>query len=172
MSFSHPNSDLINIPAVAVFGIIHRFDDGFTFGQSFWFAVCSTFVSTATNITIIIDYVTTKDFATSGEYEPITAHMMNTQCSLGSGLTSKQRSLVIIVMVLLSYISLGSFIESKLLDLPFLDALYFSVVTIETIGKFILKIEISPNFPQDSAIFTLVRQVLEFSPAFILWAES
>ena len=54
---------------------------------------------------------------------------------LGSGLTSKQRSLVIIVMVLLSYISLGSFIASKLLDIPFLSALYFSVASLESIGN-------------------------------------
>jgi hypothetical protein len=62
--------DLINIPAVTAFGVVHRFDDGFTYGQSFWLTVCSTIVSTATNITLIYDYVYTKDFRSSGTYSP------------------------------------------------------------------------------------------------------
>ncbi len=61
-------TDLISIAAVTVFGVIHRFDDGFMYGPSFWFTVCSTIVSTATNITLIVDYVNTKDFAHSGEF--------------------------------------------------------------------------------------------------------
>jgi hypothetical protein len=60
--------DLINIPAVTIFGVINRFDDGFTYGQSFWFTVCSTILSTVTNIGLIVDYVNTKDFARSGEF--------------------------------------------------------------------------------------------------------
>jgi potassium channel subfamily K len=59
-------SDVIIIPIVTAFGIIHRVDDGFTYGQSFWFSVCSTIVSSVTNITLVVDYVTTKDFANSG----------------------------------------------------------------------------------------------------------
>jgi len=58
--------DMINISAVTIFGVEHRFDDGFTYGQSFWFTVCSTIASTATNITLIIDYARTKDFVNSG----------------------------------------------------------------------------------------------------------
>ncbi|KAL0957982.1 hypothetical protein HGRIS_000159 [Hohenbuehelia grisea] len=109
--------DLINIIAVTVFGIQHRFDDGFTYGQSFWMTVCSTVASTFTNITLIIDFVRTSDFANSG-----------------SGLTRKQRSLVIIIIILLSYITLGSLVHTYLLNLTFIDALYFTVVTIETVG--------------------------------------
>ena len=59
-------ADLINISAVTIFGVQHRFDDGFTYGQSFWFTVCSTIASTATNVTLIIDYSRTKDFINSG----------------------------------------------------------------------------------------------------------
>ncbi|KAH9477477.1 Outward-rectifier potassium channel TOK1 [Psilocybe cubensis] len=109
--------DLINIPAVTIFGVEHRFDDGFTYGQSFWFTVCSTIASTATNITLITDYYQTKDFIHSG-----------------SGLTHKQRSLVIIVIVLLCYVSIGSLILAIMLNITFIDALYFSVVSIETVG--------------------------------------
>ena len=50
-------------------------------------------------------------------------------------MTSKQRSVVIVVIILLSYISFGSLIQAKLLNISFIDALYFSVATIETIGK-------------------------------------
>ncbi|KIK54974.1 hypothetical protein GYMLUDRAFT_48173 [Collybiopsis luxurians FD-317 M1] len=109
--------DLINIIAVTTFGIEHRFDDGFTYGQSFWMTLCSTIASTITNASLVIDSVRTPDFANSG-----------------SGLTRKQRSLVIIVIMLLVYIAFGSLIESVLLDLNFIDALYFTVCSIETIG--------------------------------------
>ncbi|KAF8156864.1 hypothetical protein B0H34DRAFT_475992 [Crassisporium funariophilum] len=109
--------DLINIPAITIFGIQHRFDDGFTYGQSFWMTVCSTIASTATNITLIVDCYRTVDFKNSG-----------------SGLTHKQRSLVIIIIVLLCYIALGSAIQTVMLHINFIDALYFTVVSIETIG--------------------------------------
>ncbi|KAF9529080.1 hypothetical protein CPB83DRAFT_853192 [Crepidotus variabilis] len=109
--------DLINIPTVTAFGIIRRVDDGFTYGQPFWFTVCSTIASTATNITLIIDLARTPDFRNSG-----------------SGLTTKQRSLVIISIILLTYVSFGSLIQTKLQNMTFIDALYFSVVSIETIG--------------------------------------
>ena len=66
--FIYYATDLMNIPVVTVFGVIHRFNDGFTYGPSFWFTVCSTIVSTATNITLIVDYMCTKDFAHSGKF--------------------------------------------------------------------------------------------------------
>lgn len=56
----------------------------------------------------------------------------------GSGLTHKQRSLVIIIIVLLGYLSLGSFILAVMLKMAFIDGLYLSVVTIETIGMSII----------------------------------
>jgi potassium channel subfamily K len=52
----------------------------------------------------------------------------------GSGLTRKQRSLVVIVIILLCYIAFGSLVNSFLIHLGFVDALYFTVATIETIG--------------------------------------
>ncbi|KAJ6469379.1 hypothetical protein C8R45DRAFT_1078707 [Mycena sanguinolenta] len=109
--------DVINVIAVTTFGVEHRFDDGFTYGQSFWITVCSTIVSTFTNFTLITDLIRTPDFENSG-----------------SGLTRRQRSLVIIVILLLSYIALGALIHSFLLHLNFIDAMYFTLVSIETIG--------------------------------------
>ncbi|KAG6810995.1 hypothetical protein H0H92_009498 [Tricholoma furcatifolium] len=116
--------DVINITAVTVFGVEHRFDDGYTYGQAFWMTVCSTSVSTLTNITLIIDLVRTPDFDTS----------VNVDASVGSGLTRKQRTLVISVMALLAYIGFGALVQTFMLDLTFINALYFTVVTIETVG--------------------------------------
>ncbi|KAF5383291.1 hypothetical protein D9615_005020 [Tricholomella constricta] len=109
--------DVINIIAVTVFGVAHRFNDGFTYGQAFWMTVCSTSVSSITNITLIVDLLRTPDFATSG-----------------SGLTRKQRTLVISVMALLTYMAFGGLVQTYLIGLTFLNALYFTVVSIETIG--------------------------------------
>ncbi|TFK37156.1 hypothetical protein BDQ12DRAFT_653043 [Crucibulum laeve] len=109
--------DIINVATVVSFGIIHRFDDGFTYGQSFWMTVCSTITSLFTNITLLIDLVRTKDFDKTG-----------------SGLTHKQRSLVISIIILLCYIALGALVHGYLLHLTFIDALYFTVASIETIG--------------------------------------
>jgi len=64
--------------------------------------------------------------------------------STGSGLTRKQRSLVIIVIVLLFYIAIGSLIQSYLLKLTFIDALYFTVTSIEAVGKTLPQIT-TPN---------------------------
>ncbi|KDQ60083.1 hypothetical protein JAAARDRAFT_32466 [Jaapia argillacea MUCL 33604] len=109
--------DIINVTAVTIFGIEHRFDDGFTYGQAFWLTLCSTIASVMTNISLVVDLVRTTDFSKSG-----------------SGLTHKQRSLVIIVMILLLQIALGALINSILNHLSFIDGLYFTVASIETIG--------------------------------------
>lgn len=58
--------EFINIPAVVIFALTHRPTEEFVYGQSFWLTVCSMIVSTTTNITLIIDYSHTKDFAKSG----------------------------------------------------------------------------------------------------------
>ncbi|OCH88377.1 voltage-gated potassium channel [Obba rivulosa] len=109
--------DIINIIAVTTFGIEHRFDDGFTYGQSFWITLCSTIASTFTNVTLVYDLVRTPNFAASG-----------------SGLTRKQRGLVIVVIVLIVYIAFGGLFNSLLLHLSFIDGLYFTIESVETIG--------------------------------------
>ncbi|KAI9568046.1 hypothetical protein HD554DRAFT_2022737 [Boletus coccyginus] len=106
--------DTINIVALATFGAMK---DGYTFSQAFWMTLCSTIVSMFTNVTLIIDLVQTSDFKRSGD-----------------GLTRRQRSLVIIIIGLFCYIALGALANSFLLELTFIDGLYFTVVTIETIG--------------------------------------
>lgn len=60
--------DILNIVTVTVFGVEHRFDDGFTYGEAYWMTVCSTVVSLITNVTLIIDFVRTPNFKTSGMF--------------------------------------------------------------------------------------------------------
>lgn len=62
------SADVINIICVIIFGVEHRFDDGFIYGQAFWMTVCSTSVSSFTNVTLIVDLIRTPEFATSGTY--------------------------------------------------------------------------------------------------------
>lgn len=92
--------DIINIAVVTTFGVIHRFDDGFTYSQAFWMTVCSTIASVTTTITLLFDYFLTPNFAKSG-----------------SGLTRKQRSSVIVFMLLLADLAIGALIYCYLLNL-------------------------------------------------------
>ena len=94
--------DVINFATVTVFSVIHRFDDGFTYSQAFWMTVCSTIASFITTITLLLDYFCTPNFAKSG-----------------SGLTRKQRSLVIIFMVLLAYLAIGALVYTYLLQIEY-----------------------------------------------------
>ncbi|KAH0834750.1 hypothetical protein J3R83DRAFT_10328 [Lanmaoa asiatica] len=106
--------DIINIVALATFGATK---DGYTYGEAFWMTLCSTIASMFTNVTLIIDLIRIPDFKRSG-----------------SGLTRRQRSLVIIIVGLFCYLALGALVNSLLLGLTFINGLYFTVVTIETIG--------------------------------------
>jgi Ion channel len=54
--------------------------------------------------------------------------------SQGSGLTRKQRSLVIITIIFLIYLALGALITSLMMSLTFVNGLFFTVVTTLTIG--------------------------------------
>lgn len=99
--------DIINITAIAIFGVIHSVDDGFTYSESFYMTIASTVASVLVNITLVLDFWTTKNFRNAG-----------------SGLTQKQKELVIITMIFLVYLSLGSLLYSLLLGLSFENALY------------------------------------------------
>ncbi|SGY76217.1 BQ5605_C005g03475 [Microbotryum silenes-dioicae] len=109
--------DVINMTIVIAFGIVHRFSDGFTYGVAYWMTVASTAASLTCNITLVLDLVRTRDFKASG-----------------SGLTEKQRALVIAVMSLLCYLGLGSLVFSFMEDFSYIDSLYFTIVTITSVG--------------------------------------
>ncbi|KAF8268326.1 hypothetical protein EI94DRAFT_1727948 [Lactarius quietus] len=109
--------DILNVVTVITFGVRHRFDDGFTYGEAYWMTICSTVVSMITNVTLIWDLIKTPNFSKSG-----------------SGITRRQRSLVIITMIFLSYVALGALISSLMMSLTFLNGLFFTIVTTLTIG--------------------------------------
>ena len=62
---------MINIITVTVFGVEHRFDDGFTYGEAFWMTICSTICSCITTGTLIWDLYRTPDFNKSGEQSSV-----------------------------------------------------------------------------------------------------
>ncbi|KAI7957897.1 hypothetical protein MJO29_006114 [Puccinia striiformis f. sp. tritici] len=86
---------------------------------TFWMLVASSLISVFCNLTLIIDYVRVDNFRAKG-----------------SGLTTKQRTFVIVVMSLLLYIGFGAVIFALLEShqINFSDALYFSVCTVTTVG--------------------------------------
>lgn len=128
--------DVINIAVVTTFGVVHRFDDGFTYSQAFWMTVCSTIASVTTTITLLLDYFLTPNFANSG-----------------SGLTRKQRSAVIVFMVLLADLAIGALIYCFLLNLECAGALPEVLKLIHSPGTLIPSISVSYQAsPLDLAI--------------------
>ncbi|KAI9462782.1 voltage-gated potassium channel [Lactarius psammicola] len=109
--------DLLNVVTVIIFGVQHRFNDGFTYGEAYWMTIVSTVVSMITNVTLIWDLVKTPNFSKSG-----------------SGITRRQRSLVIITMIFLTYVAFGALMSSLMMTLTFLNGLFFTIVTTLTIG--------------------------------------
>ncbi|KAL7009352.1 Potassium channel [Cystobasidiomycetes sp. EMM_F5] len=55
-----------NTTVVTVFGVVHRVSDGFDYSSAFWLTVASSAASVACNITLIYDFVRTKDFRHNG----------------------------------------------------------------------------------------------------------
>ena len=110
--------DIINLVALSVFGGIYGpKDDGLSLSASYWMVCASTIASVMVTISLIVDYLRTSDFNHAG-----------------SGLTQKQKSLVLAVMALLLYLSLGSLVFALLIPVDFITALYFSVATCLTVG--------------------------------------
>lgn len=118
---------------VIVFGIQHSVKDGFTKSEGFWMTICSTIVSTLTNLTLVWDFVRTPNFAKAGKWVRA-FYKSRAESHLGSGITPKQRSLVIITMIFLIYIALGALISSLMMNLTFINGLFFTIVTTLTIG--------------------------------------
>ena len=127
-------SDILNIVTVIIWAIQHRFDDGFTNGEAFWMTICSTIVSSITNVTLIWDLVATPNFEKAGMSPPFCDlhHVLSPH--QGSGITRKQRSLIIITIIFLAYIAIGALISSFMMTLTFVDGLFFIIVTTLTIG--------------------------------------
>ncbi|CDW97090.1 hypothetical protein [Sporisorium scitamineum] len=110
--------DLINVVALATFGgICGPKHDSLSLSASYWMVCASTTTSVLVTISLVADYVRTKDFRHAG-----------------SGLTQLQKGLVLAGMGLLLYLSLGSLIFVFVIKIDFITALYFSCATILTVG--------------------------------------
>ncbi|KAK4685486.1 hypothetical protein P7C73_g4663, partial [Tremellales sp. Uapishka_1] len=120
--------DIINITAITVFGVIHSVDDGFTYSEAFWLTVCSTVASAFTNATLIYDLVKTKDFRKSGKFglDP-QAEESGDHRHDSFGLYRPEADMVTPLSCALCF-------NFLLPQTPFENALYYTVVTIETIG--------------------------------------
>ncbi len=110
--------DVINVIALATFGGIYGpKKDGLSLSAAYWMVCASTITSTLVTISLIMDYVRTNDFRHAG-----------------SGLTQLQKGLVLAVMGLLLYLSLGSLVFVFVIKIDFITALYFSTATVLTVG--------------------------------------
>ncbi len=110
--------DVINVIALATFGGIYGpKKDGLSLSAAYWMVCASTITSTLVTISLIMDYVRTNDFRHAG-----------------SGLTQLQKGLVLAVMGLLLYLSLGSLVFVFVIGIDFITALYFSTATVLTVG--------------------------------------
>ncbi|EPQ26443.1 uncharacterized protein PFL1_06091 [Pseudozyma flocculosa PF-1] len=110
--------DVINLVALAVFGGIYGGkDDGLSLSASYWMVCASTAASLLVTLSLVVDYLRTNDYGHAG-----------------SGLTQKQKGLVLAVMALLLYLSLGSLMFAFLVGIDFISALYFSTATVLTVG--------------------------------------
>jgi len=117
---------LLNIVTIIVFGVTHRSNDGFSHGEAFWMTVCSTIVTTITNFTILWDFFSTPNFSESGGVRNFFSPRVKfLRSPVGSGLTRRQRSLVIITIIFLSYIALGASSRLFSLNLSFVNGLFF-----------------------------------------------
>ncbi len=132
--FTSTPLDILNIVIVIIFGTQHRFNDGFTYGEAYWTTICSTVLSIVTNILLIWDFVKTPNFGKSGSCFSLFIPPPRTQQHQGSGITRRQRSLVIITMIFLTYVALGALMSSIMMSLTFLNGLFFTIVTTLTIG--------------------------------------
>ncbi|KAH8927374.1 voltage-gated potassium channel [Atractiella rhizophila] len=108
--------DILNIISLIWFAIIHAVDDGFTYGQSFYLVLVSTVISLIVNGSLIID-----------------AYLFF-RSAKGSGLTERQRGLVVCFMVWLIWLSFGAGCNVQILKISFQDSLYYTLTTIGTTG--------------------------------------
>ncbi|KAF9082487.1 hypothetical protein BGX23_012406 [Mortierella sp. AD031] len=109
--------DALCIAAVVPFCILYPPSKGYVYLEGFWSMVASIFFSFLATILISIDLHWTPNFRLQG-----------------SGVTHKQRILIAEAMSLCFYLAIGALIFIYLEDWTFLDALFFVMVTITTIG--------------------------------------
>ncbi|KAG0237803.1 hypothetical protein BGW42_008424 [Actinomortierella wolfii] len=110
--------DFLSVGAIVPFCKRFRPSAGYVFGEGFWSMIASMIFSFAATIFLSVDFHMTPNFRAKG-----------------SGVTHKQRILIVEAMGFCFYLAIGSlclfYIEP---DWTFLEAMFFSMATITTIG--------------------------------------
>ncbi|KAF9960736.1 hypothetical protein BGZ72_006078 [Mortierella alpina] len=109
--------DFLCIAAIVPFCILYPPSQGYVYLEGFWTMIASMIFSFTATILMSIDLHTTPDFRLRG-----------------SGVTHKQRILIAEAMTLCFYLAIGALIFIYIEDWTFLNALFFVMVTITTIG--------------------------------------
>ncbi|KAG0274984.1 hypothetical protein BGZ96_003999, partial [Linnemannia gamsii] len=109
--------DILYICAVVPFGILYPPSKGYVYLGGFWTMLASIVFSFTATILISIDFHRTPNFRLQG-----------------SGVTHKQRLLIAEAMALCIYMAVGALVCIYLEKWTFLDAMFFVMVTITTIG--------------------------------------
>ncbi|KAF9288132.1 hypothetical protein BGZ68_000749 [Mortierella alpina] len=109
--------DVLCIAAIVPFCILYPPSEGYVYLEGFWTMIASMVFSFTATILMSIDLHTTPNFRLGG-----------------SGVTHKQRILIAEAMTLCFYLAIGALIFIYIEQWNFLEALFFVMVTITTIG--------------------------------------
>ncbi|KAF8938654.1 hypothetical protein BGZ47_008476 [Haplosporangium gracile] len=109
--------DILCVCAIVPFGTLYPPSKGYVYLEGFWTMLASILFSFLATILISIDFHRTPNFRLQG-----------------SGVTHKQRILIAEAMSLCFYLAIGALVFIYLERWTFLDALFFVMVTITTIG--------------------------------------
>ncbi|GAA5967668.1 hypothetical protein JCM11641_005728 [Rhodosporidiobolus odoratus] len=109
---------VLNLVAVTIFAVRHAHPDGFALSTAFWLTVASSAVALAVVLLLLVDGMLTKWWSKGS-----------------TGLSGKQRSLVIAFDIFVALLVIGSVCYRYLLDdANYLDALYFVIQSVITTG--------------------------------------
>ncbi|KAK3831350.1 MAG: hypothetical protein JOS17DRAFT_141486 [Linnemannia elongata] len=109
--------DVLCIGAIIPFCLMYPTSQGYVYLEGFWSMVASLSFSTTATVLISIDLHRTPQFRLQG-----------------SGVTHKQRMLIAQAMAFCFYLAIGALIFIWIEDWTFLEALFFVMITITTIG--------------------------------------
>ncbi|GJJ70902.1 potassium channel subfamily K, other eukaryote [Entomortierella parvispora] len=109
--------DILCIGSIVPFCILYPPSKGYVYLEGFWTMIASMVFSLTATVLMSIDFHRTPQFRLQG-----------------SGVTHKQRILIAEAMSLCFYLAIGALIFIYLEHWSFLDALFFVMVTITTIG--------------------------------------
>ncbi|KAF9171533.1 hypothetical protein BGX20_007394 [Mortierella sp. AD010] len=109
--------DVLSVGAIIPFCLMYRPSAGYYYLEGFWTMIASMIFSLTATAIMSIDFHCTPNFRLQG-----------------SGVTHKQRMLIAQAMALCFYLAFGALVMIWIEHWTFLDALFFGMVTITTIG--------------------------------------